>query len=161
EPVRVRGGRIRSRRTRGCVHGGRRCSRARRTVARHRGKRRLRTKPMTPMVETPSRWQIAPAAPISLDEAGLSLDLMVQLVTKTLHFAGELTGSELAHRLGVLFPIVEPALDELIGQRQCEIVGGTVVSRASYRYRITDAGRARAMLFLRDNQYVGVAPVPL
>ena len=116
---------------------------------------------MTPMVATPSGWQIAPAAPISLDEAGLSLDLVVQLAVKTLHFAGELTGSELAHRLGVLFPIVEPALDVLIGQRQCEIVGGTVVSRASYRYRITDAGRARAMLFLRDNQYVGVAPVPI
>ena len=35
-----------------------------------------------------------------------------------------------------------------------------MVGRASYRYRITDAGRARAMLFLEDNQYVGVAPVP-
>src|SRR5262249_26829149 len=61
----------------------------------------------------------------------------------------------------VLFPVVEPALDVLMAQRQCEIVGGALVSRASYRYRITDAGRARAMLFLRDNQYVGVAPVPI
>jgi predicted ATPase with chaperone activity len=36
-----------------------------------------------------------------------------------------------------------------------------MISRASYRYRITDSGRSRAMLFLEDNHYVGVAPVPL
>src|SRR5262249_15625526 len=109
----------------------------------------------------PSPWQLEPPAPLRLEETGLTLDLTVQLVVKALHFAGELTGSELADRLGVLFPVVEPALDVLMAQRQCEIVGGALVSRASYRYRITDAGRARAMLFLRDNQYVGVAPVPI
>ena len=27
-------------------------------------------------------------------------------------------------------------------------------------YRITDAGRSRAILFLEQNHYVGVAPVP-
>ena len=31
---------------------------------------------------------------------------------------------------------------------------------SSYRFRITDAGRARAALFLEGNHYVGVAPVP-
>ena len=35
-----------------------------------------------------------------------------------------------------------------------------MVGRASYRYRITDAGRTRAALFLETNHYVGVAPVP-
>ena len=35
-------------------------------------------------------------APKSLAQAGLSRDLMTQLVLKTLHFAGELTGTELA-----------------------------------------------------------------
>jgi hypothetical protein len=102
-----------------------------------------------------------PVAPVTLEQAGLSLDSVVQLVAKTLHFAGELTGIELAQRLGLTFPVVEPALDLLIGQHQCEIVGGRLVGRASYRFRITDAGRARAMLFLRDNHYVGVAPVPV
>jgi predicted ATPase with chaperone activity len=84
---------------------------------------------------------------------------VLQLTLKTLHIAGELSGSELTDRLGLLFPTVEPALDVLIGQHQCEIVAGGLGSRASYRYRITDAGRVRAMLFLQDNQYVGVAPV--
>ena len=42
-----------------------------------------------------------------------------------------------------------------------EIVGGGFVGGASYRYRITDAGRTRAALFLENSHYVGVAPVPL
>jgi predicted ATPase with chaperone activity len=105
--------------------------------------------------------EIRPSAPVTLADTGLSLDLVVQLVVKTLHFSGELTGSELASRLGLTFPVIEPAIDDLILQHHCQIVGGTMVGRASYRYRITDSGRARAMLFLEDNHYVGVAPVPV
>jgi hypothetical protein len=102
-----------------------------------------------------------PTAPTTLEATGLNLDLMVQLVIKLLHFAGELTGSEVARRLGVEFSVVEPALDFLKRLHQCEIVGGAVFGGPSYRYRITDAGRQRAMLFLENNHYVGVAPVPL
>lgn len=101
-----------------------------------------------------------PSAPTTPEEAGLSLDLLIQLALKTLHFAGELTGGELSQRLGLNFSVVEPALDFLKSQRQVEIAGGTMVGRASYRYRISDAGRLRAALFLESNHYVGVAPVP-
>ena len=116
---------------------------------------------MSELLEAPIETVGHPAAPVTAAGTGLTLDLIVQLVTKTLHFAGELTGSELATRLGVLFPAIEPALDELIRQRHCQIVNGAMVGRASYRYRITDTGRARAMLYLEDNHYVGVLPVPL
>jgi predicted ATPase with chaperone activity len=101
-----------------------------------------------------------PQAPTTLDEAGLSLDLVLQLALKTLHFAGDLTGGQLGQRMGLNFSVIEPALDELKAQRHVEIAGGAMVGRAAYRYRITDAGRARAALFLETNRYVGVAPVP-
>jgi len=101
-----------------------------------------------------------PPAPTTPAEAGLSLDLITQLVLKTLHFSGELTGAELAKRLGVNFSVIESAVDFLKAQHQIEIAGGSMVGRASYRYRITDAGRTRAALFLETNHYVGVAPVP-
>jgi predicted ATPase with chaperone activity len=86
---------------------------------------------------------------------------VLQLVLKTLHFAGELTGVDLARRVGLAFSVIEPALDALKQQRQIEIVGGSMIGASSYRYRITDGGRTRAMLFLENNHYVGVAPVPL
>src|SRR5262245_34877972 len=102
-----------------------------------------------------------PAAPLFLEDTGLSLDLILQLVLKHMHFAGELTGSELARRLGLRFSAIETAVYALKSQHQIEIVGGTMMGPASYRYRITDAGRARVTIFLEHNQYVGVAPVPL
>ena len=102
-----------------------------------------------------------PTAPTTMEGTGLSFDLITQLVTKTLHFSGELTGWDLAHRVGLAFSVVEPVIDFLIKQHHCEIAGGTLTGRSSYRYRITDAGRTRAILFLEANGYVGVAPVPL
>jgi predicted ATPase with chaperone activity len=96
-----------------------------------------------------------------VQEAGLSLDLMVQLALKHLHFIGELSGNDIAARLGVRFSVVEPALDMLKGQHHVEVVGGSMLGASSFRYRITDAGRTRVAIFLEHNQYVGIAPVPL
>ena len=102
-----------------------------------------------------------PLAPSTLEQTGLNADLVQQLVMKTLYFGGELPGTELAKRLGLSFSVFEPSLEFLKNQRWCEISGGSVFGGASYRYRITDAGRSRAALSLEQNQYVGVAPVPL
>jgi predicted ATPase with chaperone activity len=102
-----------------------------------------------------------PSAPVTQEETGLSLDLLLQLTLKHMHFAGELTGSELARRLGLRFTAIEPAVYALKSQHQIEIIGGTMLGPASYRYRITDAGRTRVAIFLEHNQYVGIAPVPL
>jgi predicted ATPase with chaperone activity len=101
-----------------------------------------------------------PPAPTTPEAAGLSLDLLIQLALKTLHFSGELSGGELARHMGLNFSVVEPAVTFLKAHHQVEIAGGAMVGRASYRYRITDAGRVRAAFFLESNQYVGVAPVP-
>ena len=100
-------------------------------------------------------------APATLAEAGLSLDLLMQLLIKALHFAGELTGFECAERLGLGFSVIEPAIDSLKTQRLCEIVGGSSLGAPSYSYRITQLGRERAGSFLDRNMYTGVAPVPI
>ncbi len=102
-----------------------------------------------------------PPAPGTLAETGLPLDLMVQLTLKTLHFGGDLTGNELSRRLGLRFSAIEPAIDLLRNQHQVEVIRGSMVGPPAYDYRVTDAGRRRAALFLEQNHYVGVAPVPL
>lgn len=102
-----------------------------------------------------------PPAPADLEETGLSGDLVLQIVTKTLHLAGELSGTELSERLGVNFQIIEPALTLLKREHHCEISGGSVMGGPSFRYRLTDAGRIRAALFLEHDHYIGALPVPL
>jgi predicted ATPase with chaperone activity len=109
----------------------------------------------------PARVLEHPSAPLTLAESGLPLDLVLQLVLKTLHLSGDLTGLELGRRLGLRFPVIEPALDELRTARHIEVVSGSMLGPSSYEYRILDAGRTRAMLFLQQNHYIGVAPVPL
>jgi len=102
-----------------------------------------------------------PAPAQTLEESGLTLDLIQQLALKSLYFAGELSGSDLMRRLGLEFPVIAPALDFLKNQHQVGIVGSGIVGGPSYRYRITDAGRTRAALFLDTSHYVGAAPVPV
>src|ERR1044072_5039009 len=102
-----------------------------------------------------------PQAPTHLHQTRLSADLVLQIVTKTLHLAGELSGSDLSERLGVSFQIIEPALALLKREHHCEISGGSVLGGPSFRYRLTDAGRIRAALFLEHDHYIGALPVPL
>src|SRR5579862_1180523 len=90
-------------------------------------------------------------APLTLAEAGLKRDLVEQLMVKALHFAGELTGFELTDRLGLSFPVIEPAIDSAKSQRLIEIVGGSSLGPPSYNYRISSLGRERAGMFLDRN----------
>ena len=112
------------------------------------------------MITAERRRPLDLPAPKSLDQAGLSRDLITQLILKTLHLSGELTGTELARRLGLPFHVIEPVVAASKQQHHLEFSGGSLGSH-SYRYRITDAGRTRAMLFMEQSHYVGVAPVPL
>ncbi len=102
-----------------------------------------------------------PPMPSTLDAAGLSPDVLLELVLKTLHLGGALTSADLADRLGVTFSVVAPVIDQLKAHQLIEIVGTGGTGAPSLRYRVTDSGRVRAALFLEHNHYVGRAPVPL
>ena len=101
-----------------------------------------------------------PPAPRTLAESGLTFDQVLQLVVKLLHVAGDLSGAELGERLGLRYSVLEPVLQHLRTSYLCEVLGGGLVGGPSFIYRASDAGRARAMLFLEQNRYVGAAPVP-
>ena len=89
----------------------------------------------------------APQVPTTLEETGLTTDMIEQLLVKTL-YGGELTGLMLAERLRLPFTIIEPIIERLRIERLIEVRGGT--STASYRYTPTDLGRDRAPAVSRD-----------
>jgi predicted ATPase with chaperone activity len=107
------------------------------------------------------RWvsEVGPE-PQSLADTGLSFDLLLQLILKTLHFTGSITGAELARRLGLSHSAIESILEHLKFTHLVEISGGSLLGGPSFEYQITTAGRNRALLFLEQSHYVGVAPVP-
>lgn len=106
------------------------------------------------------RRLVLPPAPKSLEEAGLAFDTVLPLVLKLLHLAGEHSGAQLASRLGLRFSVIEPILQHLRTTFLIDVAGGGLIGGPSFVFRITDAGRTRAMLFLEQSRYVGVAPVP-
>ena len=109
--------------------------------------------------ETPTA--LFPRAPRTLQEAGLSLDLVVQLILKTLHFSGEATGAALAAKLGLQYSVIDSSLQHLKGTQLVEISGGGITGGPAFVYRLTANGVSRALLALEQSHYVGVAPVPL
>jgi hypothetical protein len=102
----------------------------------------------------------APPVPATLEDTGLGADQIEQLLVKTL-YGGEATGLMLAERLRLPFAILEPLIERIRAERLIEVRGTTGTSSASYRYAMTDLGRARAVQYLEINQYTGAAPVPL
>lgn len=106
------------------------------------------------------RRQVLPPAPKTLAEAGLAFDTVMPLILKTLHLAGEHTGAELADRLGLRYSVIEPILQHLRSAFLIDVAGGGLIGGPSFIFRVTDAGRTRAMLFMEQSRYVGVAPVP-
>jgi hypothetical protein len=106
------------------------------------------------------RLATAPPVPARLEDTGLGTDQLEQLLVKHL-YGGEATGLTLANRLRLPFGILESIIERLRAERLFEVRGTTGTSSASYRYALTDLGRARAAQYLEINTYTGVAPVPL
>jgi len=104
---------------------------------------------------------VAPAAPLVAEHLDINPDDLLHLVTKTMLFGGELAGTELARRLGVRFSVLDESVELLKRERLCEISGGGISGPASYRYRLTEAGRKRAALYTEQNHYVGKVPVSI
>jgi hypothetical protein len=98
--------------------------------------------------------------PKSLDDTGLSVEQVEQLIIKTLH-GGESSGLALADHLRLPYTILEPLIERARAELLVEVRGSTGPGSAGYRYALTDAGRDRAQRHLGNSQYVGPAPVPL
>jgi len=102
----------------------------------------------------------APAMPRTIQETGLAVDQIEQLLIKTL-FGGEATGHVIADRMRLAYTMLEPLIERLRAERQIEVRGTTGSGTAGFRYALTDLGRDRAQQYLEINRYIGPAPVPL
>jgi hypothetical protein len=102
----------------------------------------------------------APPMPVRLEDTGLPGEQIEQLLVKTL-YTGELTGLMVADRMKLPYNVLEPLFARLRTEQILEVRGASSASTATFRYALTDKGRARALAYLEINQYTGAAPVPL
>jgi len=98
--------------------------------------------------------------PRTLQDTGLDLHFVTELVAKHLYKGGVLTLSQLAERLALAGSILETVLNFLRKEARIEVLGGAG-SDVNLRYALTDRGRSWALEALLKSGYVGPAPVPL
>jgi predicted ATPase with chaperone activity len=103
----------------------------------------------------------APSAPESLQEAGLTLPFLNDLILRTLYTRGVMLGLDLARFLCLPFKVIEESLRFLKDEKCVEVNGGDLIGRVSYKFNLTELGRHRAQEAVKQCAYVGPAPVPL
>ena len=103
----------------------------------------------------------APPSPTTLEETGLGLMQICDLVLKQLYLQGNVLGIQLARSARLPFQVVEEALRFLKDEKCIEVLSGELIGPASYRFSLTELGRHRAREAFEQCRYVGPAPVPL
>ena len=99
----------------------------------------------------------------SIEDTGLSLGFLSDLVLKLLYYRGRgISGFDISEEIKLPFAgTIEPAMDFLKREKFCEVKGTGGIGESSYQYSITDRGSERARELLERNMYVGAAPVTL
>jgi hypothetical protein len=105
---------------------------------------------------------IAPPAPKSLAETGLSLVLMRDILLKSIFRMNIDLVSDIARVICLGVPQTQELIDIARGQRLLEATGTMhATSGTEMGYQLTDAGKARALDALAQSEYFGAMPVPL
>lgn len=98
----------------------------------------------------------------SIDDTGLNIGTLSDLVIKVMYYVGYTSGFEIAERVKLPFQgIVEEVLDFLKREKMCEVRGAGGLGEGSYQYTITSRGADKAREVLQRTTYSGPTPVPL
>ena len=111
--------------------------------------------PLTPNV-------MAPPAPKSLAETGLSLVMMRDILLKTIFRMNMDLVSDISRVISLSVPMTQELIDIARSQKLIEATGTLhATSGNEMGYQLTDSGKARALDALSQSEYYGAMPVPL
>lgn len=110
----------------------------------------------------PSPASILPPRPRSIEETGLSLAYVSDLVLRALYLIGEMTGQDIVETLHLPYEnVIDQAITYLRREQMAEVKGTGGIGEKAYRYQATSKGINRAREIGERGQYMGPAPVPL
>jgi len=101
-----------------------------------------------------------PRSPQRIEDTGLDVGFVVELLAKVLFLRGQLRLPELSAHVKLPVGILDSVLALMRSERLCEM-SRRGETEGAMLYTLTDAGRARAQDFLARSQYSGPAPVSL
>jgi len=100
-----------------------------------------------------------PEQPRSLEETGLNATIIEDLILKVVQNGGSLSGRQIADHICLPLAILEDRFAELRRRQSITPVGSAMLG--DHVYQLTDEGRERARVALRECAYAGPAPIPL
>lgn len=103
----------------------------------------------------------SPPTPKTVEETGLDQLFIADLILKHSVLMGEFIRQEMAEKVCLPMTVVEGALDLLRQEKLLEVTGANQITKASFRYKATGLGKARAGDLFKLCAYCGPAPVPL
>ena len=104
---------------------------------------------------------IVPPMPESIEDTGIPVAVIEQLILKFLYFRGELLGREMGSLLGLQFSMIDELLETLKRQHLVGVKKSLGMGNSSGIFALTETGRSLAREYLENNQYAGPVPVPL
>ena len=105
-------------------------------------------------------WTPAPLG--SLEDTGLNLLNVGDLVLKVLYFGGYMAGHQIAEIVKLPYTnVLDSVIDFLKREKMIEVRGSGGVGEAGYQYLISQKGADKAREAMDRSQYAGAAPVTL
>jgi hypothetical protein len=104
-----------------------------------------------------------PKSPRSIEDTGLSVTNLLNLMTKAMHARGEATAASVVNLLRLSPTVVDELLEQAKKRRLLEVLGaaGPDGGASDVRYALTSTGAQWARQAMDQNEYVGPSPVPL
>ena len=102
-----------------------------------------------------------PPVPQSLEDTGLPLSLVEQILLKLLYFRTELSGRDLAKEMGLPYSLIDPIVESFKRGHVIAVRRSFGIGSISSVLALSEAGRQLARQHLDVNHYAGQLPVPL
>ena len=102
-----------------------------------------------------------PPPPETVEDTGLDLDFIADLVLKHSLFMGEFKMAELTERVKLPYSVIDKAVEALRRNKYLEVKGGSGYASATYTFKTSEAGKSYGAELLHLCHYVGPAPVTL
>ncbi|MBV9769846.1 MAG: hypothetical protein JOZ32_09765 [Bryobacterales bacterium] len=104
---------------------------------------------------------IVPPVPETLEDTGLTVSMLQQLVLRKMYTRGDMLGRELSEGMGLKFSLIEATIEFLKRQHFIEAKKSLGMGSSTALFALTETGRSQARECMESNQYTGPAPVPL
>lgn len=105
-------------------------------------------------------WNPPPLS--SIEDTGLNLLFIADLVLKVLYYGGVMTGLKIGDVVKLPYTgVLDPVMEFLKREKFVEVRGSSGFGESSFQYIITDKGADKAREAMERSQYAGPAPVPL